>query len=211
MKICSVEGCEKPARAKGLCSAHYGRKLEASAPKCSIDGCENKSRARGWCNKHWSRWKRHGDPEAEVQERRYDYPNVCTIPGCDKPSRARGWCSTHHQRWRMNGDPSLVLPPNPPTKEDHYAWQSDDEVGYMTVHWRLHRRSPAKAHKCAHCGDQAVDWAYDHTCPNEKTSPEGYPFTSDLSRYMPLCRLCHKRFDQQNNKPHFDTSKHRNS
>ena len=31
---------------------------------CSIDGCERPSRARGWCVAHWDRWHHHGDPLA---------------------------------------------------------------------------------------------------------------------------------------------------
>ena len=29
---------------------------------CSIDGCEKPSRARGWCVNHWNQWRRTGDP-----------------------------------------------------------------------------------------------------------------------------------------------------
>lgn len=101
----------------------------------------------------------------------------------------------------MNGDPHIVLPPNPPTREKHYAWKSDDVVDYMTIHWRLHRRGPAKDEPCSHCNDSAYDWAYDHSDPNEKTSPEGYPYSTDLDRYFPLCRPCHKRFDQNRDAP----------
>lgn len=31
---------------------------------CTIDGCEKPSRARGWCGKHWQRWRKYGDPLA---------------------------------------------------------------------------------------------------------------------------------------------------
>jgi len=31
---------------------------------CSIDGCDRPARARGWCKAHWQRWSRHGDPLA---------------------------------------------------------------------------------------------------------------------------------------------------
>jgi hypothetical protein len=29
---------------------------------CSIEGCDKPVKARGWCNPHWKRWNRHGDP-----------------------------------------------------------------------------------------------------------------------------------------------------
>lgn len=30
---------------------------------CSIDGCDKPMRARRWCNMHYSRWRTYGDPE----------------------------------------------------------------------------------------------------------------------------------------------------
>jgi hypothetical protein len=29
---------------------------------CSIEGCEKPLLARGWCSAHWTRWQRYGDP-----------------------------------------------------------------------------------------------------------------------------------------------------
>lgn len=29
---------------------------------CSVEGCERPSRARGWCQLHWRRWRKFGDP-----------------------------------------------------------------------------------------------------------------------------------------------------
>ena len=33
--------------------------------ECSIDGCEKPIRARGWCATHWSRWNRTGETSNE--------------------------------------------------------------------------------------------------------------------------------------------------
>lgn len=69
--ICSVEGCEKAAHAKGLCPMHYQRHrthgdVHALHPNkgvgCLVEGCENPHGSKGFCALHYSRWKRLGDP-----------------------------------------------------------------------------------------------------------------------------------------------------
>lgn len=35
---------------------------------CSIEGCDKPARARGWCTKHYQRWKKHGDPTVVYQD-----------------------------------------------------------------------------------------------------------------------------------------------
>lgn len=34
----------------------------AAKSVCTIDGCDKPVRARGWCFPHWKRWRRYGDP-----------------------------------------------------------------------------------------------------------------------------------------------------
>lgn len=36
------------------------------ARECSIDGCQRPARARGWCNTHHARWLTHGDALAAL-------------------------------------------------------------------------------------------------------------------------------------------------
>ncbi|MFD9905613.1 HNH endonuclease signature motif containing protein [Streptomyces sp. NPDC059063] len=38
-------------------------------PACSIEGCDRVAKARGWCGTHWWRWRHHGDPEYRTPER----------------------------------------------------------------------------------------------------------------------------------------------
>lgn len=67
---CTIEGCERRCRAKGLCPAHYtarrrsGAALDRSAESaqcCAVD-CERTVYARTYCASHYARLMRHGDP-----------------------------------------------------------------------------------------------------------------------------------------------------
>lgn len=76
MKVCSIDGCDKPVHAHSVCGPHYQRwrRRQDDAPACSIEGCEDRVAGRGWCNKHWKRWKRTGDPQ-----------HVCDLRGARNP------------------------------------------------------------------------------------------------------------------------------
>lgn len=37
---------------------------------CTIEGCDKHATARGWCGKHYRRWTRYGDPTALAPRRR---------------------------------------------------------------------------------------------------------------------------------------------
>src|SRR3546814_3312242 len=73
IRRCSVEGCDKAYRARGLCSSHYGRWLKANGASvlglsCTVEGCGKAHAARGYCFTHYSRWKTHGTPEPHWEE-----------------------------------------------------------------------------------------------------------------------------------------------
>lgn len=74
-----------------------------------------------------------------------------------------------------------------------------DTASYRAVHKRLDAdRGPASTHPCTHCGDPARDWAYDHNDPDELTAQVRggtLAYSLDQDRYIPLCKLCHQRFD----------------
>jgi len=65
---CSVEGCDKAAKGKGLCPKHYERKKRLGTTKlppkvkkvCSVDGCSRPVRSNGLCNMHYCRLRIHG-------------------------------------------------------------------------------------------------------------------------------------------------------
>lgn len=63
--LCSVDGCERPTKARGLCDPHYKRWWrENLAKRCSIEGCEDPVSAHGLCGAHDNRRRRYGDPLA---------------------------------------------------------------------------------------------------------------------------------------------------
>lgn len=88
-KTCSVSGCPKPVRARGLCDSHYSRLRKSGGldrkcrgcgseipvtvangvrycsdecrPLCGIDGCQERVKASGLCDAHYKRVEKNGD------------------------------------------------------------------------------------------------------------------------------------------------------
>ena len=63
MRTCSLEDCDAPYSAKGLCAKHYKRdwarksrgypKPRRQRPTCSVTSCDALHEAKGFCNKHY--------------------------------------------------------------------------------------------------------------------------------------------------------------
>lgn len=70
-------------------------------------------------------------------------------------------------------------------------------IGYSGAHRALVRvRGRAKEHKCQ-CGSRAQDWAFTHTDPGPDVlvSHKGLAYSLDPTRYVPMCKRCHHRYD----------------
>lgn len=66
---CSIDGCDKPSRARGWCNGHYVRNskgqlmdspIAVRVPKgtCSAPGCDRATTSSGLCNAHYLRSRR---------------------------------------------------------------------------------------------------------------------------------------------------------
>ena len=63
-KACTVAGCKRGYRAKGLCFFHYKKwrrgELEKKPPRydtCGKEGCRKKVAGHGFCQEHLDAWK----------------------------------------------------------------------------------------------------------------------------------------------------------
>lgn len=67
---------------------------------CSVDGCEKPAKTRGWCSGHYARWQRHGDPLICLRGDGYGRNHVaaCEVDGCETVARTRGLCASHYRK-----------------------------------------------------------------------------------------------------------------
>lgn len=82
---------------------------------CSVDGCEKRAKTRGWCSAHYERWRRNGDPGPAGDARRMKpKPPPCTVEGCERlrASLRTGYCAKHHACYQATGDPIARKRPN---------------------------------------------------------------------------------------------------
>lgn len=152
---------------------------------CSVPDCEEPISVKRLqlCRMHYMRWYRTGDP-GSAEKKYKPNPPQCTFEGCESKATERGLCNMHRKRERKHGDPARGA--RPPA----------DATGYLGMHHRLRKlHGHAGEHPCRHCGERADDWAYDYGDPNQRLDQRRGPYSTDLARYMPLCRSCHKRFD----------------
>ena len=71
--------------------------------KCSVEGCDRQARTKGMCAKHYSNFWRTGKAEAEKPWGKYIPKGKCSVEGCDRDVSAQGVCATHYTNKTENG------------------------------------------------------------------------------------------------------------
>ena len=137
-RVCSIQDCGKPVRARGWCVNHYALwerngspvKKPAKSPLCEIDGCGKKRKSARYCSMHQWRVLHHGSPHT-LAPAKPPAPTKCGVEGCvSPPNGKRGMCNAHyirdyrygdvHHKTRADhGEPSRWL-------REHVAFDGDD-------------------------------------------------------------------------------------
>lgn len=108
-KVCTVEGCDKKHKARGLCAPHYKELRRTEVPPCTMEDCDRPSTAKGLCSAHYKRLLSWGDPSVVKKVGKYPDDAACGVDGCTDVVESMGLCNRHYQRLRKHGDPNVVF------------------------------------------------------------------------------------------------------
>lgn len=121
------------------------RAIEQEIKVCTVDGCEKPKKSNRLCGMHLLRLQRHGDvnyvaPKKTVPKTRCVIESENENRRCLKDAVARGMCQMHYRRWSLYGDPMRVKPkPIDPMKAKYdFIYKPDhpnsDARGYVRTH-----------------------------------------------------------------------------
>ncbi|AMS02706.1 endonuclease VII [Gordonia phage Yvonnetastic] len=109
---CSVEACDRQAKTRGMCRAHYLRVLRAekgmrsqgdlSRPvgqrqPCQIDGCTRPHSGHGYCQYHCRRMVHGFEPKIRPEPK--TPTEECSVPGCGTVGTQGGGLCSKHYMW----------------------------------------------------------------------------------------------------------------
>lgn len=199
MRVCQVQECDRPALARGWCTAHYERWRKHGDPlgggafrkprrqrrMCPVPGCGRESKTTGLCPMHYQRQRLTGTTDLVRR--------ACSLSECAKLHFRDGFCRTHWTRWNRYGDPHAVRECSvegcsreaPSGKRGwclmHYArWSKHGEVGDASTRFFKSPRQPADGHQ----------WCT--TCQSELPLSEFHRDKRTANGHHRVCRTCVK-------------------
>lgn len=114
--VCTMDGCDRPHKARGYCQTHYMQfrrgitpvgpikvRVRDKPPECAEAGCSEPVKAKGLCKTHYQRLLRHGHTRYRDRKKT---AGPCAIDACDNHAYAKGLCHAHYlkqRRWQSFG------------------------------------------------------------------------------------------------------------
>lgn len=141
MKTCSVEGCGRPFRAKGLCITHYTRQRKGTpldAPitvmgrvGCAVEGCDSPHHCKGFCAYHYKAMRKGLAFGASTPL------TVCSVAGCGRRTTNGTLCAVH--RWRELKRGARCTVPGCDRRSDDKSVDNPTDIWELGL-CRLHRQ-----------------------------------------------------------------------
>ena len=154
-RLCSFEGCDRPATPKrGLCAAHDRQHrdgktlapLKVPLPKvlCAFPGCDRLRRASsGYCGAH-EQQRLRGQDLVPLIIRPSNKGKKCAFFGCRRGAKKLGYCATHYTQ-RSRGLDLTPIQVRPSNKGRICSCAGCDRPvvanGYCRTHYYQHSRT----------------------------------------------------------------------
>src|SRR5690606_22613907 len=199
---CSVDGCPRPVKTRGLCAAHNWRRMKGlplegpvatkGTKTCKVQGCDLIASKRGLCPGHLHQLEVYGEPRPGISLDQSEYPE-CKADGCPRPAYARGYCARHYQQWQNHGMvvdqtewvPGWQLECRVPGCDRHQSGRGWCNPHYMRWYQHGDPMWEREAEGCEICGATPVRRS--GLCPRHNTRHES---GHDASRYRTRSGSC---------------------
>lgn len=140
---------------------------------CHPDGCDRPARARGWCRAHYLRVLRTGNPGTAAIPEPKKKCSVEDCDRIVDSLGGHGYCGKHYQRFRKHGDATVVMKGGaslPANLNPNWSETPSYNAVHLRLASALGK---ASRHSCVDCAGTAAEWSYDHTAPDEMQSEFG--------------------------------------